>query len=123
MQFDIITIFPGLFDSFKNEALIARAQKKRIIKINTHNLRRWTKDKHKTVDDKPYGGGGGMVLKIELIMKAVEAIKKVYSGQWTEDRKKLKTVNCKLKTGVMVFSPKGKKFTQKDARRLAKYNQ
>ena len=89
MRFDIITIFPNLFNSFKNEALIARAQKKRIIKINAHNLRKWTKDKHKTVDAKPYGGGVGMVLKIEPIMKAVQAIKTGYRVQGTGYSKKL----------------------------------
>ncbi|MDO8686939.1 MAG: tRNA (guanosine(37)-N1)-methyltransferase TrmD [Candidatus Berkelbacteria bacterium] len=104
MRFDIITIFPNLFDSFKNEALIARAQKKRIIKINTHNLRKWTSDNHKTVDDRPYGGGVGMVLKIEPIMKAVKAIKK-------------------LNARVVLLGPRGKKFDQKTAKRLAKYGQ
>lgn len=104
MKFDIITIFPNLFDSFKNEALIARAQKKQIIKINTHNLRQWTSDRHQTVDDKPYGGGVGMVLMVEPIMKAIKTIKK---------------------TGVRVilFSPKGKKFNQSLARKFSKLDQ
>lgn len=110
MRFDVITIFPSLFDSFKNETLIARAQKKRIIKINTHNLRKWTRDKHKTVDDKPYGGGVGMVLKLEPIYKAVASLKS-------------KVKSKKLKVRTIVFSPKGKRFTQTDARRLAKYDQ
>jgi tRNA (guanine37-N1)-methyltransferase len=120
MRFDIITIFPDFFESFKNEALIARAQKKKLIAINAYNLRDWTTDAHKTVDDKPYGGGAGMVLMIEPIMKAVKTIKKVYSGQWTVDRKKLKTVTYKLKTRVIVFSPKGKKFNQAMARKFSK---
>ncbi|MDO8492091.1 MAG: tRNA (guanosine(37)-N1)-methyltransferase TrmD [bacterium] len=104
MRFDIITIFPNLFDNFKNEALIARAQKKRIVKISTHNLRKWTSDNHKTVDDRLYGGGVGMVLKIEPIIKAVKAIKK-------------------LNARVIVFSPKGKKFNQQMARRFSKFDQ
>lgn len=111
MKFDIITIFPDLFIGFLNESLLARAQKKRLIKFRVHNLRKWTTDKHKTVDDRPYGGGAGMVLKIEPISKAVSSIKyKVLRGK-------------NKKTRVILLSAKGKTFTQKDARRLTKYDQ
>ena len=111
MRFDIITIFPNLFESFKNEALIARAQKKNIISINIHNLRDWTMDNHKTVDDRPYGGGAGMVLMVEPIKKAVAFLKSKFKNQ-----------NLKLKTRVVVFSPKGKKFDQVLARKYSKLN-
>jgi len=67
IKFDIITILPEIFNSYLKESLIFRAQKKKLIKINIHNLRDWTLDKHKTVDDKPFGGGLGMVFKIEPI--------------------------------------------------------
>lgn len=110
MKFDIITIFPEIFSGFVKESLLARAQKKNLIKINLHNLRKWTNDKHKTVDGRPYGGGAGMVLKIEPIFKAVKFLER-------------KTKNAKRKTRIILFSAKGKTFTQKDARRLAKYNQ
>lgn len=105
MRFDILTIFPNLFDSFKNEALIARAQKKEIISINAHNLRNWTEDAHKTVDDKPYGGGVGMVLMVEPIMKAIGSLKE--KGRTNKSK-------------VIVFSPKGKKFDQAMARKFSK---
>lgn len=108
MRFDIITIFPKFFESFKNEALIARARKKGLIAINAHNLRDWTTDAHKTVDGKPYGGGVGMVLMVEPIMKAVKDIKRKSKA------KKVKTI---------VFSPKGKKFNQAMARKFSKLNQ
>jgi tRNA (guanine37-N1)-methyltransferase len=75
IQFDIITIFPKIFDSFLAESIIKRAQEKGLVKIKIHNLRDWAKDKHKTVDDRPYGGGIGMVMKIEPIYKAVKEIK------------------------------------------------
>jgi tRNA (guanine37-N1)-methyltransferase len=104
--FDVITIFPGLFKSFLNESLISRAQKKRLIKINVHNLRKWTKDRHKSVDDRPFGGGLGMVLKVEPIYKAVQQIKK-----------------GKGRAKVILFTPRGKKFNQKLAFRLAKIKQ
>ncbi|MBI2068897.1 MAG: tRNA (guanosine(37)-N1)-methyltransferase TrmD [Candidatus Yanofskybacteria bacterium] len=109
MKFDIITIFPDLFKGFLNESLLARAQKKKLIKINLHNLRRWTDDKHKTVDDRPYGGGAGMVLKIEPIFRAVKSLSS-YKVR-------------KVKTRIILLSAKGKTFTQNDARRLAKYDQ
>ena len=75
MKFDIITIFPNLFENFLSESLLARAQKKKLLSIKTYDLRKWTTDKHKTVDDRPYGGGVGMVLKIEPIAKAVQSLK------------------------------------------------
>ncbi len=106
MKFDIITIFPKIFQSYFNESIIKRAQKKGLVKIKIHNLRDYTSDKHKSVDDKPYGGGPGMVMMVEPIFKAVKALKK------------LKVKNPKLK--VILFSPKGKKFDQKMAQRFAK---
>lgn len=111
MRFDIITIFPKFFESFVNEALIARAQKKGIIRMNIHNLRDWTMDSHKTVDDRPYGGGAGMVMMIEPIMKAVSSIKK------QESRKKRNA------SKVILFSAKGKKFNQAVACKWAKLDQ
>ena len=75
IKFNIITIFPDIFTSYFNESIIKRAQKSGAIEINVHNLRDYTTDKHKTVDDTPYGGGAGMVLKIEPIFNCVNAIK------------------------------------------------
>lgn len=133
VKFNIITIFPNFFESFKKEALIARAQKKNLIKIEAHNLRKWTNDKHKTarpterhqsfgrVDDRPFGGGAGMVLKVEPIYKAVQAI----SGKLKAvgKRKSLKHKAYGLKQRIILFSAKGKKFDQATARRWAKYDQ
>ena len=107
MTFDIITIFPKIFDSFLKESFIKKAQEKGLIKINIHDLRKWAKDRHKTVDDRPFGGGLGMVLKIEPIYRAVQSLK-------------LKTKNLKLKT--ILFTPRGKKFNQQLAYKLSKLN-
>jgi tRNA (guanine37-N1)-methyltransferase len=107
MRFEIITIFPEIFNSYFSESILKRAQKAGLIGIGVHNLRDFTVDKHKTVDDTPYGGGVGMVLKVEPIYKCVNA---------------LKSKNKKAKTRIILFSAKGKKYTQKDARRLAKYD-
>jgi len=105
MEFHIITIFPNLFNCFLNESLIKKAQEKKLIKINVYNLRNWAKDKRKTVDDRPYGGGIGMVLKVEPIYKATKAIKE-----------KIKSKNFK----IVLFSPRGKKFNQRMAYELSK---
>ncbi|MGD0976680.1 MAG: tRNA (guanosine(37)-N1)-methyltransferase TrmD [Minisyncoccia bacterium] len=113
MKFDIITIFPNLFESFKNEALISRARLKKIIELNAHNLRDWTTDNHKTVDDRPYGGGAGMVMMVEPILKAVKQIQNHES----------RIMNHGKKSRTIVFSPKGKKFDQAMARKYAKLDQ
>ena len=108
MKFDIITIFPQIFDSYFSESIIKRAQKKGLIKINVHNLRDYASDKHRKVDDTPYGGGPGMILKAEPIYKSIKFIKS------------LKSKN--EKTRIILFSAKGKKYTQKDAKRLSNYD-
>jgi tRNA (guanine37-N1)-methyltransferase len=119
LKFDIITIFPHIFDSYFSESIVARAQKKRLIEIGIHDLRQWTEDKHKTVDDNPYGGGPGMIFKVEPIFKAVMALKKF---QILNPKSQ---INSKFKKNpkkrIILFSAKGKQFTQADARRLAKY--
>jgi len=74
MLFHIITIFPDIFNSYFSESIIKRAQEKNAIQIKIHNLRHWTNDKHKTVDDTPYGGGAGMIMKIGPIYKAIQSI-------------------------------------------------
>jgi tRNA (guanine37-N1)-methyltransferase len=74
MRIDIITIFPHMFDSVFSESIIKRAQKERKVDINIHDLRKWARDKHKTVDDKPFGGGVGMVMMIGPIYEALESL-------------------------------------------------
>ena len=115
MVFDIITIFPEIFDSYLNESLIARGQKKKLIKISVHNLRKWTKDRRKTVDDRPYGGGLGMILKIEPIYKAVQFL----------ERKAKNPAFAKASAGgekrkTILFTPRGRQFNQQLAHKLSK---
>ena len=100
MRFDIITIFPHIFDSYLNESILGRAQRKGLITIKTHDLRDYTTDKRHTVDDTPYGGGAGMVLMAEPILKAVDAIAKKKAGR---------------KRKIVIFAAKGKQFNQKQA--------
>lgn len=105
MKFDIITIFPNIFSGFVSESLLAKAQQKKLISIKTHYLRDWTEDRHQTVDGKPYGGGPGLVFKIEPIYKA------------------LKTIKPGKKSKVILFSPRGKQFTNDMAQKWAKLDQ
>lgn len=105
MQFDIITIFPGVLDSYYNESIIGRAQKNKLIKINYINLRDFTTDNHRSVDDSPYGGGPGMILKIEPIAKALKSIKK------------------KKRSKIILLDPKGKLYNHKKALEFSKLDQ
>ena len=106
MKFDILTIFPEMFGSYVNESILKRAQEKKLISIKAHNIRAYTKDKHRKVDDRPFGGGAGMVMAFQPIADAVKKIK-----------------SKKGKSRVILFSTRGKKFDSKSAQRLAKYNQ
>src|SRR3990167_5947345 len=103
--FDVITIFPEMFSSYVKESLISRAQKKKLIKINLHNLRDFTDNARGTVDDRPFGGGLGMVLKPEPIFKAIKKIQKA------------------KKSKIILFTPRGKKFTQTLANQFSKLDQ
>lgn len=107
-NFYIVTIFPEAFTSYFNTSLIKKAQEKKIIKINLVNLRDFTTDKHKTVDDRPYGGGPGMVLKIEPIYKAILEIKK--------------KIKNKKKTRIILFSYGGEKLNQEKVKKLKNYD-
>jgi tRNA (guanine37-N1)-methyltransferase len=104
MRFDIITIFPHIFDSYLNESFIKKAQESGKISVGIHDLRQFTDDPHKSVDDRPYGGGLGMVLKLEPIYKAVKSIVRG------------RTSNSK----VVLFTPRGKKFNQQMAYKFSK---
>ncbi len=122
MRFDIITIFPNIFDSYFKESIIGRAKKNKLIEIETHDLRQWTTDKHRSVDDSPYGGGPGMIFKVEPIWKAAKDISKLSFPRKRESRSWIPGQarnDKKRKRRVILFSAKGKQFTQADARRFA----
>ena len=100
MKFNIITIFPEIISSYADESILGRAQKNKLIKINAVNLRDFTKDKHKQIDDTPYGGGAGMVMKPEPIYKALKSLKAL------KGKKNKKTI---------LLSPRGQQFDQRMA--------
>ncbi len=108
INFHIITIFPEAFDGFLNSSILKRAREKKLFKIKFYNPRDFADGKHKKTDDKPFGGGPGMVMKIEPILKTISSISN------------LKSQISKSKTKIIIFSPVGKQFTQVMARNWAK---
>ena len=101
MQIDVITIFPEMFTTWLTTSIIGRAQRKKLVKIKVSNLRDWALDKHKSVDDKPFGGGPGMVMKVDVMDRALKKFKTEYK---------------------ILLTPQGKTFNQKIAKRLSKLN-
>jgi len=108
MVIDIITLFPDMFKGPFDESILRRAQDKSLVKINIHNLRKWTTDKRGTVDDRPYGGGVGMVMMVTPIASAIGEIK---------------NQNAKIKSKVVLLSAKGKLWKEKKAAEYSKLDQ
>jgi len=108
LRVDIITIFPDFFRDVIDYGIVRRARAARLVEIKAHDLRQWTNDKHHVVDDRPFGGGDGMVLKPEPIFAAVEAL----TGA-------TKREELPSKVRVVLLSPQGKVFTQAMAQELA----
>lgn len=108
MIFDIMTLFPELVDRVLSESIIGRAQKNNIIKVNCHNIRDYSKDKHRRVDDTPYGGGKGMLMMAPPIYDCYEQI--------------ISTKPENSSTKVIYMSPAGKVFNQKKAEEFSKYD-
>ncbi|MDD5595021.1 MAG: tRNA (guanosine(37)-N1)-methyltransferase TrmD [Candidatus Omnitrophica bacterium] len=106
MRIDIITIFPKMFEPVLNESIIKRAQAKSKVKICIHDLRNFTLNKHRKVDDRPFGGGSGMVLTAEPIFRVVE---------------KIQSETTRQKPHVILLCPQGKRLTQKIAKSFLKH--
>jgi tRNA (guanine37-N1)-methyltransferase len=107
MKFDIITLFPQMFEGPLSESIIKRAKEKRIIDIELHQLRDYSEDKHHNVDDTPCGGGKGMVLRVDVIDKAISAVKERNQGS---------------KTRTILLTPNGRTYNQDIAKELIKYD-
>lgn len=109
MRFHVLTIFPGMFVSPLSESIIARAQKEGLVEVRLHNVRDYTQDRHHSVDDYPFGGGSGMVMKPEPLFAAVESLRS--SGSLGES------------SPVILLSPQGRRLTQPLVEELARYKE
>ena len=113
MRFDLITIFPEFFAGPLEHGIVRKAREAGLIEIHVQDLRVFTKDKHRTVDDRPFGGGEGMVLKPEPLFEAAEFLLGESVGDAASER------DIGAKTAIVLLSAAGKKFTQETARRYA----
>lgn len=104
MQFDILTLFPTMFDGPMTESILKRAQENGLINVRRHNIREFAQDKHHSVDDTPYGGGGGMVMQVDPLVRAIEAVR----GEDAD-------------APVILMTPQGRVFTQRIAQELARH--
>jgi tRNA (guanine37-N1)-methyltransferase len=107
MVFRVLTIFPGFFQGPLEHGVVAKAAESGLLQIHLHDLRDWTHDRHRTVDDRPFGGGEGMLLKPAPIFEAVESI---WPGRLPRQR-------------IILLSAQGRRFTQETARRLSQYDE
>lgn len=107
MKFEIITLFPEMFESVFSKSIIRRALDNKIVEIKYHQMRKWAWNNYGSVDDKPYGGDVGMLIRVDVIDKALKEIKEKSKGE-------------SLKPKVILMSARGKRFEQADAQRLAK---
>jgi tRNA (guanine37-N1)-methyltransferase len=101
MRIDVLTLFPSMFDNTMNTSMMWKAQDRQILKLFTHDIRDYSQSKHRQVDDTPYGGGGGMVLKPDVVVRAVESVKGASNGR------------------VLLMSPQGKVFNHAKAVELS----
>jgi len=113
MRIDILTLFPNIAAAPLGESMIGRAQQRGLVTIQTHNLRDWARDKHRTTDDAPYGGSQGMVMKCEPIFEGVEELKR----RWNDEFRVPNAEDHPIRHSslVLLLSPAGRRFDQKMA--------
>ncbi|MCH7727356.1 MAG: tRNA (guanosine(37)-N1)-methyltransferase TrmD [Planctomycetes bacterium] len=106
MRFDVLTLFPEIFASYLSQSLLYKAIEQKLIEVELHDLRRWAKDKHRSVDDRPFGGGPGMVLKVDVVVEAVEEVQQHSSESGT----------------LVMLTPQGQRLDQTCIENLATSN-
>ena len=122
MWIDVLTLFPDMFQGPLSESLLQKAQQKGLLNLNILNLRDFTSDKHKTADDSPYGGGAGMVMKVDVIARALQAVIN-QTPQKSENRKQNeKTRDQRTENRIILLCPTGQPLTQQKVNLLAKYD-
>lgn len=103
MRFDVLTLFPGVFPGYLNQSLLRKAIERGLVEVAVHDLRQWSGDKHHKVDDRPFGGGPGMVLRVEPVVEGVEAIQPLDPRRGR----------------VVLLTPQGRRLTQRIVEELA----
>ena len=103
MRFDVVTLFPEMFPNYLGQSLLNKAIEQERVSVNLYNLRDWSKDKHQSVDDRPFGGGPGMVLKVDTVVECVESIQ----------------TSAEPKGHVVLFTPQGRRLNQRIVEELA----
>lgn len=103
MRFDVLTLFPGLFSGYLEQSLLSKAIQRGLVEVHLHDIRVWSQDKHQKVDDRPFGGGPGMVLKVEPVVECVEDVQRQGAGPGR----------------VVLLSPQGQRLTQPLVEELA----
>ncbi len=114
MRFDVLTLFPSLLDSYIGQSLLKKAIEGKLVEVATHDIRNWSRDKHHKVDDRPFGGGPGMVLRVEPVVECVEAVQQLPWKGGTEASEKT------VEPGhLIVLSPRGRTLNQSVVEELA----
>ncbi len=103
MRFDVLTLFPGILEGYLGHSLLKKAIDSGLVNVQLHDIRRWSKDKHQKVDDRPFGGGPGMVLKVDPVVECVEAVQ----------------ASASPPARLLLLSPQGKRLTQAHVEELA----
>ncbi len=103
MRFDVLTLFPDIFQGYLGQSLLNRAIQSGLVEVRTHNIRDWSKGKHKTVDDRPFGGGPGMVMKVDTVVECVEAVRD----------------ECPRPGHLIMLTPQGRRLDQPTVEKLA----
>jgi tRNA (guanine37-N1)-methyltransferase len=104
MRFDVLTLFPGIFDGYLNQSLLKKAREAGLVDVQLHDIRQWSRDKHKKVDDRPFGGGPGMILQVEPVVECVEAVQRLDAAEPGH---------------LVALSPRGRTLDQKMVEELA----
>ncbi len=104
MRFDILTLFPDIFGGYLKESILNKAIERNLVEVYLHNIRDWARDKHKSVDDRPYGGGPGMVMMVDVVVECVEAVR----GMASPDGR------------LIMLTPQGRRWSQPLVERTAK---
>lgn len=119
MRFDVLTLFPDMFPGYLGQSLLKLAIQRGLVEVNLHNIRDWATDKHKSVDDRPFGGGPGMVLKVEPVVDCVEAVRRDALGQSGDSKAGQQKTDASGRERLIMLTPQGRRLDQPLVEELA----